>query len=245
MTELLLVLTPIALVDSTSMLPIGIPVMLAMLAAPRGQSARASAFLARDLRRLPAVSGSSSTLGLDAVLGRIQDDVQRWASTPPGALDLGIQLVIGCALLAFGWKLAVAREKRKERAPAKPLSPSAAFSLGAGLMLVGMPGAVPYFAAVDQVLRADVSVAAGVLAMLVYNAVFLLPLATVPVLRILLRERSQPIFDAVNRFLEIWGRRIVTAILLGLGGVLVADAVGWFLGRPVLPVPPPPPPRAG
>jgi cytochrome c biogenesis protein CcdA len=242
-TELLLVLTPIALVDSTSMLPLGIPVLVAMLGA-RGGERSCAAFLA-GIFAVYFPFGVVLAVGFGAVLDRIQDDVQRWASTPPGALDLGIQLMIGLTLLAFGWKLAVAREKRKERAPAKPLLPSASFSLGAGLMLVGMPGAVPYFAAVDQLLRADVSVTGGVLAMLFYNAVFLLPLAAVPVLRILLRERSQPIFDAVNRFLEIWGRRIVTAILLGLGGVLVADAVGWFLGRPVLPVPPPPPPRAG
>ena len=243
MTELLFVLAPIALVDSTSMLPLGIPVMVAMLGA-RGGERSCTAFLA-GIFSVYLPFGIVLAVGLDAVLERIQDDVQRWASTPPGALSLGIQLVIGLALLAFGWKLAAARVKRKERAPEKPLPPAAAFSLGAGLMLVGMPGAVPYFAAVDQVLRADVSVTGAVLAMLFYNAVFLLPLAAVPVLRILLRERSQPIFDAVDRFLEVWGQRVVTVILLVLGGVLVADAVGWYLGRPVLPVPPPPPSRAG
>ena len=183
MTALLLVLTPIALVDSTSMLPLGIPVMVAMLGA-RGGERSCFAFLA-GIFTVYFPMGIVLAVGLDAILDQLKDDFQRGASTPPGLLSLAIQLAIGIVLLAYGWKLATARAKRKEAAPAEPLAPSASFTLGAGLMLVGLPGAVPYFAAVDQVLRADLDVVSSVLAMLFYNGVFLLPLAAVPLLRIL------------------------------------------------------------
>jgi len=108
-------------------------------------------------------------------------------------------------------------------------------------MIVGMPGALPYFAALDQILRADVSSSGAVLALLWYNAIFLLPLVLVPVLRLVLGARSQPFFDTVSRFSEVWGRRLIAAVLLLLGGLLVVDGMGWFLGRPLFPLPPPPP----
>jgi cytochrome c biogenesis protein CcdA len=240
MTELLLVLVPIALVDSTSMLPIGIPVMLAMLAAPRGVAACAAFLLGIFTVYLPC--GIVIALGLGAVFERLGAWLaEAWARTP-GTTDLALQIVVGLALLAFGWKLANARQKRGQQAAERTgLGPVQAFTLGAGLMLVGMPGALPYFAAVDQILRADASTSGAVLALLWYNALFLLPLALVPVLRVVLGARSQPFFDAVSRFAEVWGRRLIAAVLLVLGGLLVVDGVGWFLGRPLFPLPPPPP----
>ncbi|MBW1687344.1 MAG: GAP family protein [Deltaproteobacteria bacterium] len=240
MTELLLVLVPIALVDSTSMLPIGVPVMLAMLAAPRGPTACVAFLLGIFAVYLPC--GIAIALGLGAVFERLGAWLaEAWARTP-GTSDLALQIAIGGALLAFGWKLAGTRQKRGERAAERSgLAPPQAFTLGAGLMIVGMPGALPYFAAVDQILRADVSATGAVLAVLWYNAVFLLPLILVPVLRLVLGARSQPFFDAVSRFSEVWGRRLIAAVLLLLGGLLVADGLGWFLGRPLFPLPPPPP----
>jgi cytochrome c biogenesis protein CcdA len=240
MTELLLVLVPIALVDSTSMLPVAVPVMLAMLAGPRGLAACVAFLLGIFAVYLPC--GIVIALGLGAVFERFGEVLaEAWAKTP-GTGDLALQIAIGLLLLAFGWKLVGARQKRGERAAERTgLGPPEALALGAGLMLVGMPGALPYFAAVDQILRADASATGAVLALLWYNALFLLPLALVPVLRLVLGARSQPFFDAVSRFSEVWGQRLIAAALLLLGALLVGDGVGWFLGRPLLPLPPPPP----
>jgi cytochrome c biogenesis protein CcdA len=240
MTELLLVLASIALVDSTSMLPLGIPVMLAMLAAPRGLAACVAFLLGILAVYLP--SGIIIALGLGAVFERVGEALAEALTKTPGTSDLALQIAIGVALLAFGWKLSGTRQKRAEKAAQRTgLGLLESFTLGAGLMIVGMPGALPYFAAVDQILRADTSTSGAVLALAWYNAVFLLPLALVPVLRVALGGRSQPFFDAVSRFFEVWGRRLIAAVLLLLGGLLVVDGVGWFLGHPLFPLPPPPP----
>jgi cytochrome c biogenesis protein CcdA len=222
------------------MLPLGIPVMLAMLAAPRGLAACVAFLFGIFAVYLPC--GIVIALGLGAVFEKLGEVLaEAWAKTP-GTSDLALQIAIGVALLAFGWKLTEARQKRGERAAKRTgLGALQAFTLGAGLMLVGMPGALPYFAAVDQILRADASITGAVLALLWYNVIFLLPLALVPVLRLVLGARSQPFFDAVSRLSEVWGRRLIAAVLLVLGGLLVVDGVGWFLGRPLLPLPPPPP----
>ena len=52
----------------------------------------------------------------------------------------------------------------------------------------------------------------------------------------LLGTRSDPLFRAVARFIGRWGRRLMFIGLLGLGVVLTLDAIGWFLGLPLLPI---------
>jgi hypothetical protein len=39
----------------------------------------------------------------------------------------------------------------------------------------------------------------------------------------------------VARFLKRWGKQLLFFGLLGLGVVLVVDAIGWFFGFPLLP----------
>ena len=47
--------------------------------------------------------------------------------------------------------------------------------------------------------------------------------------------RADPLFEAVARFTQQWGKRILFFGMLGIGAVLVADAIGWFIGFQVLP----------
>ena len=103
-----------------------------------------------------------------------------------------------------------------------------------------MPGAFPYFAAVDQILRFDVDIGFAFVALLYYNAVFLLPLAALLVLRALLGARADRLFAWLAPALARWGHRLIVVVLLAIGLVAVADAIGWFLGYPLLPLPPPP-----
>jgi hypothetical protein len=111
-----------------------------------------------------------------------------------------------------------------------------AFTFAAGLVIVGLPGALPYFAAVDQMLRADLPTSQTVLAVFFYNLVFVAPLIAIVVVRQLTGARADGILAAINRFMETWGRRVIMIALIALGFLLVVDGVGWFLGRPVIPV---------
>jgi hypothetical protein len=104
------------------------------------------------------------------------------------------------------------------------------------LVVVGMPGAVPLFAAIDQILRADLSDAAAVWALLYYTLVFILSLLALVFIRIALGDRSERIFEAVNRFLSVWGARLVIIVLLLLGMVMLADGIGWIVGRSFIPI---------
>ena len=49
-------------------------------------------------------------------------------------------------------------------------------------------------------------------------------------------SRADAHFDALNRLLAVWGRRVLIALMVALGSVMVADGVGGLLGRPLIPV---------
>ena len=145
-------------------------------------------------------------------------------------------LCITPAACVFGLRIARARRSRGERSASGGMTPLRAFAAGAGLTVVGMPVAIPYFAAIDLVLRADVVLVRQLGALLYYNLVFVAPLAAIVALRLVLGERGARILDAVKRFFDTWGQRVIVALLMGLGVVLVVDGIGWFLGLPLIPV---------
>ena len=53
------------------------------------------------------------------------------------------------------------------------MTPSQAWVMGAGATIAGLWGALPYFAAIDQILKADVSQVETMLALAYYNVVFI------------------------------------------------------------------------
>lgn len=214
------------------MVPISIVPMTATLARPRGLI-RAIAFVAGVFVTYTTI-GVLAVFGLDAVFARLTAEFTR-VIKHPNTLDFVLQIAIGLALLIIGQKMASARRAKKKEPPAD-VTPWRAFVFAAGLVVVGAPGALPYFAAIDQVLRADLQVLPSVVAILFYNLVFVAPLVAIILLRVLLGRRADGALAAVNRFMEKWGRRIIMFLLIVLGLILVVDGVGWFVGRPLIPV---------
>ncbi len=233
MAGLLIVLSTIALIDSTSMLPVGLVVIIVLLSGNKPYL-NSTAFITGTF--VPYYAFSLLLLfGLSAVFDQINAAVERmWKH--PDTLDIILGILLGLILLFFGFYLSKAREKKKDRENMVSVTPVQVFMIAAGFMIVGLPGAVPMFAAIDQILRADLNVLSMILVMLFYNAVFVLPLALIVLIRVIFRERSDKLFEALNRFIDKWGRRIIVTLLLGLGFVLVIDGIGWFLGTPLIPV---------
>ncbi|MDG2306845.1 MAG: GAP family protein [Candidatus Binatia bacterium] len=233
MTALFTVLTSIALLDSTSIVPLCIAPLVALLAGKR-----------------PYLGAASLLLGIFVVyfgfgilvllgLGAVSDQLNGWVESlwrAPETSEIWLQIAIGLILLVFGYRMANARQSRGERGATLVMSPLQGFTLGAGLTLVGLPGAVPFFAAADQILQADLSIAGGIGALLYYNAVFLFPLCMIPLIRFVFPTQSEAIFARIARFFDVWGRGLIIALLILLGAILTIDGVGWLLGTPLIPV---------
>jgi hypothetical protein len=231
MYVLLAVLTPIAFVSSLARLPGGIAGIAATQENPK-PTLTASAFITGIF--VPQfVFGLLLALGLNSVINQINVWMQdMWRD--PDTLFVALQLVIGAVMVVFGYRLSRDRQHRPETASSTPTAPVRAFLVAAGLTIIGLPRALLYFAAVDLILRADLNLLGIVKALLYYNLINLLPLMLIVLVRRLLGTRSDAIFAAVARFFERWGKRLIFYGLLGMGLVLVADAMGWFLGFPLI-----------
>lgn len=233
MAALLILLTPISLLDSTSIIPLCIVPLIALLAGPRpliGASALVLGVFAVTL-----ACGLLVLFGLQSAFDAIDAYVIRlWKD--PSTEELIFQIVLGLVACAFGFRLVANRARGRQEAPSAAMTPAQAWLAGAGLTIVGMPGAVPYFAAIDLILRAELALAPQLTALAFYNAVFVAPLFAIVALRLILGERSERLLGAIKRFFDTWGHRIVVALLFVLGAVLVADGIGWFLGWPLIPV---------
>ena len=233
MFELLLVLTPIGLLDSTSIVPLCLVFLIALLAGPR--PLLASSLHLAGVFAVYFGCGLLLLFGLQAAFDEINAyAVRLW--NDPNTEELILQIVLGLVACAFALRLAKPRKTQPDRTAAAGMTPVQAFVAGAGLTIVGMPGAVPYFAAIDLILRADGTLPQQVSALFFYNLVFVAPLAAIVALRLSLGQRSVGVLNRVKGFFDRWGRRVMIAAFLVIGIVLVADGVGWFLGHPLLPI---------
>ena len=233
MMTLLAVLAPIALINSLSTLPPSMAGVVASLGS-RQPYLTAIAFIAGKFVPL-FLFGLLLAIGLDTAFDRLKVTAQdKWQD--PSVLLVSVQLLIGAAMLVLAYRLSRTSERPPDRESAAKMSPVGVFSIVAGATLIGLPGALFYFAAIDQILRADLTVTGIVNAILFYNIVYLSPIILIVVVRRLFGTRADPLFGALAKFFEQWGKRLVSFGVFGLGAVLVADAVGWFTGFPLLPI---------
>ena len=234
MFELILVLIPIALLDSTSIIPLCIVILVMLLAGPNPLG-RASALIF-GIFLVYLACGLMIMFGLQSVFDEINAYAARlWAS--PYTEELILQILIGLLLLVFAVKIARGSKARAEKPQPGAMTGTQAFIAGAGLTIVGFPGAVPYFAGIDLTLRAELDLAQRVVALGAYNLAFVVPLGLVVLLRLLLGERSRAPLERIKAFFDRWGQRVILALFVLLGVVLVADGIGWLLGYPLIPVP--------
>lgn len=146
----------------------------------------------------------------------------------PQFIDFVIEFVLGVVLL---W-LALRTRKDSGRRPEEEtpeFGPWDAFKFGAVVNVIGIPFAVPYFAAIDQFLKSDLSMGGVVSALLAYNVLYALPFLVIPVLTAALGEKSRPLLARINATVERVSVFLMP-LMLGLVGVaLLADSITFFL----------------
>lgn len=145
----------------------------------------------------------------------------------PRRIDFIIELILGIILLwvAFGTRKNTG--KRPEESTSE-FSLIGAFGFGAVVNFIGIPFAVPYFAAIDQILKTESSITQSVLLLLSYNLAFALPFMLVPALSAVLGDRARPVLERINRALDKVSS-VLMPLLLGLVGLaLLADALTYF-----------------
>ena len=233
MVDLALILLAIALVDCTTMIPIGIFPLAAILGGRRPVIGSLS-FIS-GIFLVYSLSGVLLLLGFDLIFEMIGPSISRWWNQPNSA-ELGLQIIVGILLLVYAWRQYRLPKISTPGGSTDPVSPIGAFTLASSLTVIGIPGAVPYFGAIEQILRADFGSMTSMGALIFYNIVFVLPFFVLVLVRILVPNQSESIFGSISLLVRSWGKPAIVSVFIILGLVLIADSIGWFLGYPLLPV---------
>jgi cytochrome c biogenesis protein CcdA len=220
MTELLPRLIPLLVVDILN------PVLFALLVVAVSTTrpiANSTAFLAGHTASY-FISGIIIALGLNQITNRLNN---------PLPVDFVIELLIGLLLL---WAALASRDGKAgaDRTPDRELTPAYCFGYGAVVNFIGVPFALPYFAAVDQLLKADLSLESSLLVLAFYNMAYVLPFLLVPILVALTGDSSKPILEKINNLLISLVDKFMPVLLLLLGLALTADALSYLISGETL-----------
>ena len=158
------------------------------------------------------------SFGLEAVSYRLAN---------PKRIDFFIEVIVGVILLWVAWR-SRSVEKKDPEERISSLSPISAFGFGMVINFVAIPFAVPYFAAVSQILKTDPSFLQGFFLLLAYNILYALPFVIVPSLVAVMGQRSQPILQKINAVLDRLSAFLMPIVLALVGLALLADAITYF-----------------
>jgi cytochrome c biogenesis protein CcdA len=101
-------------------------------------------------------------------------------------------VVTGAVVIALAGVLWALRERfTRRRLPVSPPSPGSALALGAGVTVIDLPTALPYFAAIGAIVSSDAGLLGQLLLLVLFNALYVLPLAAVLAAHSVFGERSE------------------------------------------------------
>ena len=235
MFELLLTLTPISLLDSMSAVPIAV-IPLAIILNGRQPILGSIGFISGGFVTY-FLFGILLLMGLDTFIDKYAEMFISYVKSEPNCVELIIQIILGFAMIYFAWqfsKKSPQNPNTRTKEYQSDITPIQAFTISATINIIGMWGALPYFAAIAQILKANLETAPMIGSLFYYNAIFALPLFGFIILRAIMGDRAQGILDAITRFFTHWGKQIIFISLYILGPLLIVDGIGWFVGYPIL-----------
>jgi cytochrome c biogenesis protein CcdA len=146
----------------------------------------------------------------------------------PHSIDFAIGFCVGLLLV---WAAIVSFKKKaipriKEYGD---LSCLKAFGLGAVVNFLGTPFALPYFAALGQILKADLPPLDAVVVLVGYNFIYALPFMLVPFLVVALGDASTSLIKRISTWVEEVSSYLMPVILTLVGVALVMDGLLFFV----------------
>jgi cytochrome c biogenesis protein CcdA len=144
-----------------------------------------------------------------------------------------IQFLIGLALSIAGLKLKTSAPAGRGKRP-KNLTLNRTFLLGMAMTILEFPTALPYLAAIEQIARAKLDLLTIMSILGLYNLVFVLPLIILVCIYVLFHRQSAILLPRINLAIAIWSPKILRALLLGLGILLIVDSIAFIFGHSFL-----------
>ena len=214
MTALIAKLLPILLVDVVNPVLFG---TLVYCAGSRHPLANGLSLLAGHTAAYVA-GGIVVALGVEQIADRLLN---------PERIDFVISGLIGVALVV----VSIPAKKKgtpQAREPDWELTPLKCFGFGAILNFVGLPFALPYFAAIDMIVGADLTAIETLALIAAYNLAYALPFLAIPVTVAIFGDRSRPLLEKTKALLDRVAGVLMPLLLFVIGAALIADSVAFF-----------------
>jgi cytochrome c biogenesis protein CcdA len=228
MHALMISLVAIAALDSLNPTAVGWQIYL--LSTPKP--------IARSISFILGVFLAYWAIGLFAILG-----LRKLIATLIGNANFSlpdphiytIQFLIGLALLIAGFWLKTSTQEEQGKRP-QNLTTQQTFLLGLAMTILESPTALPYLAAIEQIARAKLDLLTIISLLGLYNLFFVLPLIILVGIYIIFHPQSATLLNRINRSIKTWAPKILRALLLGLGILLIVDSLAYGFGYSFLKV---------
>jgi cytochrome c biogenesis protein CcdA len=140
-------------------------------------------------------------------------------------------LVIGSLVIVVGAVLWARRERwSRLRLPEWALRTKSSFALGAAVTAFDLPTAFPYFAAIGAIVSSDLTLPGQVLLLVVFNALYVLPLIAVLIAHSLFGERAETHLARARDVIERLSPVVLTVLTIGAGIALVIRGANGLAG---------------
>ncbi len=140
----------------------------------------------------------------------------------------GLQLALGLLFLGFGLWLKTDAPLGEARKP-RSLTLWASFVLGIVVIGNEVTTALPYFVAIEQIAQAQMALPENLLALVIYNLVFSLPLFAFLLIFVLFRQQWAGIIERINQGVQRWMPRIMKWLAIVFGAGLALNAAVYLL----------------
>ena len=148
----------------------------------------------------------------------------------PGQSYYVISGILG--LFFVWWGLQPNKPSHEPEEPDWELTPLKCFGFGAAVNAIGLPFAVPYLGALDQILKANLSDLEGLAALAVYNLGYALPFAVVPLsIALLGDQRSKLLLEKMSAAMDWAADTLMPWLIFALGLWLIWDSASYFYLR--------------
>jgi cytochrome c biogenesis protein CcdA len=216
MYTLILTIIAIAVIDSINPNALSVQIYLLSTAKP---VTRSLAFIAGDFLAT-WIAGLLIILGIAPIIAQIFNSFNN--------IIVLLQFILGIVLVLLGFYFQKFYKQSKTAKHPRSLKPINTFILGVAIAFAEAPTALPYLGAIEQIVRANLSIYQTVGILTIYNFVFVLPLIILFLIYLRFQQRAITRLNSIQHLINQWFAKIMQVFLIVFGLILIFDSVAYF-----------------
>ena len=185
---------------------------------------------------VPALGVSASFFIVFVVLGGfVYFGLATWLQNilpKDSTIDHILELILAVALFYFGVTIKMKADEPKE---ITQITFVGVFIASSTVAILEFPLSLPYFAMLQQIHQARVSLENTLIALTIFNVFHVVPLLLLTLASLFIPESYRWVFDWLRLKIMVLGIYLVKFLLIFLSLIGLIDGVGHLMGHPVLP----------